>query len=250
VAAYLLGSFRISIDNHEVEKWFGSRGCAVLKYLLVHRSKDISREVLMDIFWPEASPKAARNNLNVALHNLRQSFYGITQAPIIEYEKGSYRLNPSVDVWTDVEEFDQHIEAGHRLEALGQLSAALGEFEVASSLYQGDFLVDDVYEEWPVLTRERLRVAYLDTLDRMSQIYFNQGQYVACISLCQQILARDRCREDAHGYLMRCYSRQGQDHLALRQYQSCVDALRDELDVAPDPATSQIAERIRRHERV
>jgi DNA-binding SARP family transcriptional activator len=49
---------------------------------------------------------------------------------------------------------------------------------------------------------------------------------------------------------MRCYSRQGQQHLALRQYQICVEALRLELDVAPAPATTQLVEQIRQHKRV
>jgi DNA-binding SARP family transcriptional activator len=93
-------------------------------------------------------------------------------------------------------------------------------------------------------------VAYLDTLDRLSQIYFDQEQFATCIMVCQQLLVRDSCREDAHCRLMRCYSRQGQRYLALRQYQVCAEALRAELDVEPDAATTQLYERIRQHERV
>ena len=64
------------------------------------------------------------------------------------------------------------------------------------------------------------------------------------------MLTQDNCREDSHCRLMRCYSRQGQYHLALRQYQLCVKTLRDELDVDPSPNTTQLYERIRRRERV
>jgi DNA-binding SARP family transcriptional activator len=124
------------------------------------------------------------------------------------------------------------------------------EYEAAISLYQGDFLEQNPYEEWTLLDRERLRVAYLDTLDRLSQIYFSQERYAACITVCQLVLARDRCREDAHCLLMRCYSRQGQYPLALQQYQRCVEALRDELDVEPAPETTQLYEALRRRERL
>jgi DNA-binding SARP family transcriptional activator len=61
---------------------------------------------------------------------------------------------------------------------------------------------------------------------------------------------RDRCREEAHRRLMRCYTRQGQPHLALRQYQACADALDQDLGVDPDPATVSLAEQIRRHQPV
>jgi DNA-binding SARP family transcriptional activator len=49
---------------------------------------------------------------------------------------------------------------------------------------------------------------------------------------------------------MRCYSRQGQHNLALRQYQVCFEALHAQLDVEPEETTTQLAERIRRRERV
>jgi DNA-binding SARP family transcriptional activator len=123
-------------------------------------------------------------------------------------------------------------------------------YESAANLYQGDFLADDLYEEWPVLTRERLRMTYLDMLDRLSRIHFNQGQYLACVNLCHIILTCDNCREDAHRRLMRCYSRQGQHQLALSQFQACVETLRAEMDVDPEPVTKQLAERIRRRENV
>jgi DNA-binding SARP family transcriptional activator len=111
-------------------------------------------------------------------------------------------------------------------------------------------LEQNPYDDWTVLDRERLRIVYLETLDRLSQIYFSQERYTACRTVCQLILVRDRCREDAHCLLMRCYSRQGQNHLALRQYQVCMEALRSELDVEPELATVQLADRIRRHEQI
>ncbi len=100
------------------------------------------------------------------------------------------------------------------------------EYEIAINLYRGDFLSDTPYDSWTVLDRERLRISYLETLDHLSQIYFSQERYSACAPLCQLILSRDLCREDAHCRLMQCYSRLGQGPLALRQYQICVEALR------------------------
>jgi DNA-binding SARP family transcriptional activator len=44
---------------------------------------------------------------------------------------------------------------------------------------------------------------------------------------------------------MRCYLRQGQRHLALRQYHLCVEALEQELDVPPMPATVELYRQIR-----
>jgi DNA-binding SARP family transcriptional activator len=250
LTAHLLGQFRVILKDHPVLDWPSGRGRALFKYLLTHHDRAIPRDVLMDTFWPDAGPEAARNSLNVTLHRLRQALRTADDAPIVIFEDGAYRLNPDLQIWLDVEDFERHAQAGQQFEAADQLAAAVTEYELAIGIYQGDFLEDDPYDDWPVLTRERLRVAYLDALDRLGQMYFDQGQHAACIMICQRLLARDSCREDAHCRLMRCYSRQGQRYLALRQYQVCVEALRAELDVAPDQATTQLYERIRRREPV
>jgi len=249
VIAQMLGTFNIVIQDQPI-KLPASRGLTLLKYLMLHHKQATPREVLMDIFWPDSDPDAARNNLNVAMHSLRQVLRSATENPIIRFEDGAYSLVPDMELWLDVEEFEHCVKEGRRLEARHQLTAAVTEYEIAVNLYRGDFLADNPYENWTVVDRERLRVAYLDTLDRLSQIYLNQERYTACVSLCQLILTRDRCREDAHSMLMRCYSRLGQDHLALRQYQTCVEALRMELDVTPAPETTKLYELIRQHKRV
>jgi len=249
VAVHMLGGFSMMIGELTV-KIPASRGLSLFKYLLLHHKQNIPRELLMDIFWPDAEPETARNNLNVAMHSLRKALRTVIFLPVIVFEDGAYGLEPNLQVWLDVEEFERCIKAGERLEARNQLTAAVAEYETAISLYQGDFLEQSPYEEWTVLDRERLRIAYLDTMDRLSQIYFSQERYAACLTTCQLILTRDRCREDAHCLLMRCYSRQGQYHLALRQYQICVEALHTELEVEPSPEAVQLYERIRQRERI
>ncbi|MGE5376926.1 MAG: AfsR/SARP family transcriptional regulator, partial [Bacteroidota bacterium] len=247
--AQMLGTFSLTIGDTS-PKLPASRALSVFKYLLLHHKQKIPRDVLMDTFWPDAGLEAARNNLNVAMHNLRQALRSFTRLPVISFEDGVYYLEPSVEIWLDVEEFDRCVKEGRQLEAKNELAAAIAEYEISINLYRGDLLADNPYEEWTVLERERLRVAYLDILDHLSQIIFIQERYSACVTLCQLILSRDLCREDAHCRLMRCYSRLGQYSLALRQYQVCVEALQTELQVNPTPETAWLYEKIHQHEKV
>ncbi|MDR3578055.1 MAG: BTAD domain-containing putative transcriptional regulator [Anaerolineaceae bacterium] len=246
----LLGPFCVTMNGRILDHWAHNKGRAIFKYLVVHRSQLSSREMLMDTFWPDATPESARNNLNVALHNLRQTLTISGEAPLIQFQDGGYRLSPDLKVWLDIEEFEERVHEGRKLETSGLNTAALQEYEKAIALYKGDFLEDDPYNEWAVLTREHLRVAFLDTLDRSSQMYFSLSDYDACISLCQIILSYDSCREDAHCRLMRCYSRLDQVYLALRQYQECVDLLKAELNVSPADTTTSLYNKIRQREKV
>jgi DNA-binding SARP family transcriptional activator len=247
ITVQMLGTFSITIQDSPI-KLHATRGLSLLKYLLFHHKQHTPRDVLMDIFWPDAEPETARNNLNVAMHSLRRALRATTFLPVIVFEDGAYGFDPILQVWIDVEEFERCIKAGQRLETQNQLTGAVTEYEIAVNLYRGDFLADTPYEGWTILDRERLRIAYLDTLDHLSQIHFRQECYAASATACQLILNRDPCREDAHCRLMRCYSRLGQIPLALRQYQICVEALQSELEVDPAPETTKLYERIRRRE--
>ena len=83
----------------------------------------------------------------------------------------------------------------------------------------------------------------------MSQHFYANEQFATCIHYCRKILAEDNCREDAHRRVMLCYINLGQPHLALRQYHTCVEALREELDVPPMPVTEELYKQIRRKQR-
>ena len=247
LSVQLLGPLRVRLDDTPVDVWPSGRGRSLFKYLVTHRDPWPRREQLMDAFWPEATPAAARNSLNVAVHGLRRAFRATAREPVVVLEDGTYRLGPQLRLWLDTDEFEHHVTGGRQLEAAGVPVAAAAEYERALALYQGDFLADDPYEEWPAVTREHLLLDYLDVLDRLSAIWFDRHQYGASVALCRLLVDRDPCREDGHRRLMRCLTRQGQPHLALRQFQACADALDRDLGVDPDPATVALAEQIRRH---
>jgi DNA-binding SARP family transcriptional activator len=250
LAVHLLGPLCVAVDDVPVADWPSARCRSLFGYLLTHREPWPSREVLMDVFWPESSPEASRNSLNVAIHGLRRTLRTVTDQRVVVHGGGTYGIRPDLQLWLDVEEFESRVEHGRRREEAGDAGRATQEYEYADGLYRGDFLADDLYEEWAALIRDRLRLAHLDALSNLSNLHFSAGRYAACAALCQRITECDPCREDAHRRLMRCYSRQGQSHLALMQYRACAEALAAELGVDADPATTGLHDQIRRHEPV
>jgi DNA-binding SARP family transcriptional activator len=243
---YCLGRFRVYQDDVLIADWPSGRGKAILKYMIAEQGRPIPKEVLMDLFWPDASPEAARNNLNVALYGLREAFRATRPAfPHLLFEDDHYRLNPAMSIWVDADEFLRHYKAGQAYEQEGRLAQAMQAYETAEDLYRGDFMAEDRYEDWPIPQREGLKDNYFLLLERLSRYHLEQRAYPMCIRLCQKILAKDDCREDAHRRLMQCYYQQGQRHLALRQYDLCVEALEQVLDVPPMPETVTLYRQIR-----
>ncbi len=248
---HLLGELQVVIGERPVGKWVSGRGRAVFEYLVVHRHTRVRRERLMAAFWPDADADAARNRLNVAIHGLRQSLRAAAgDQPVVIYQDGCYLIDPGLDLWVDIEVFEDLVKSARQHLASDDPAAAQADFHTAIGLYQGEFLADDPYEEWAQVTTEHLRLAYLDCLDQLGRLRFDAGDYSGCADACRKLLGCDDGREDTLRRLMRCHSRLGQPQLALRQYHSFVAALRTELHLPPAPATTALAASIRRRERV
>jgi DNA-binding SARP family transcriptional activator len=244
---HLLGELRVAFGDRCVETWASGRGRAVFEYLVVHRHSRVRRDRLMAVFWPESSADAARNSLNVAIHGLRQTLRAAAGGrPIVICKECSYFIESDLGIWVDVEAFEERLKSAEQHLSDDEAAQAQSDFEMAVSLYQGDFLADDPYESWGIETREHLRLRYLDALDQLARLRFSAGDYVGCAESCLRILSYDTCREDAHCLLMRCHSRRGQPQLALRQYHSCATALHQELQLSPAPSTTELFYRIQR----
>lgn len=245
LAVGLLGSLSVSVDGVPAEGWHGHRTRSLLAFLLTHRDPWPHRETLMDAFWPDSAPGAARNSLGVAMHQLRQTLGTATGEPVVVFRCGAYRLGPGLGLWLDCDEFDLLLRTAREAEDRGDRTGAAEEYERALALYRGEFLAESPYEEWTVLHRERLRLAHLDALARLSELHFTAGRYAPCAELCRRLVALDPCRETAHRRLMRCLSRIGQPHLAILQFRACVRTLREELGVPPQRETVELHQRLR-----
>jgi hypothetical protein len=65
-------------------------------------------------------------------------------------------------VWVDVEEFESRCRAGLQAERDGDLDRAVASYELASQLYDGDFLADDPYADWAAATRDAVQLLAMD----------------------------------------------------------------------------------------
>jgi LuxR family maltose regulon positive regulatory protein len=237
------GHFEMFCADEAVHLGRNGKALAILKYLLAHRPRPVSQDHLMGWLWPESSLKKARWSLNSAIHVLRK-LLSECPASVLEncilLEEGYYRLCPTVWVETDIDEFDGHYERGRRLEKTGQTEEAAAEYEKAVELYRGDYLIEDLYEDWTMVERERLANAYVDMLDRLAAHYMETGQPREAIRACYRVLEKDRCHEDSYRLLMRCYARLGMRGRALRQYQLCEKILLQEYGTAPSMETQSL----------
>ena len=235
------GHFEMLCDEELITLGRNGKALTILKYLLAHRSRPVSQDHLMGWLWPHSNLKKARWSLNSAIHGLRKL---LNECPAsgsansyVVLEEGYYRLCSEVRVLSDVDEFDELYEGGRRFEAEGAIEQAATHYERAIALYRGEYLVEDLYEDWTMVERERLSNAYIDMLGRLANYYYETDQHQESIRACYRILEKDRCHEESYRLLMRSYAQLGLRGRALRQYRLCERILGQEYGTAPSPET-------------
>jgi DNA-binding SARP family transcriptional activator len=247
-----LGRFEVRSAWRQVERWQSVKAKSLFEYLMSRSKEPVIKDMLMETLWPDCDPRAAGNNLKAAMHGLRRTLSYLFQEgesfPYVLFLQGSYLMNPEIELWVDVEEFERHWVLGRRLEREERLAEAIGEFELAEALYRGDYLEDEPYEEWTLLRRETLKDTYLIILGKLADYSMGTGDYESCVAYCQKILAKDPCREDAYRRLMRYYSRLGRRNRALHWYEICRRTIQAELDTPPDQETTALYHQLLRNE--
>jgi len=236
-----LGNFQVVIRNRIVDEWPSKKGKSIFAYLSYHSNRRICRDVLMDVFWPKSMHESARNSLNVAIHGLRRRIQQFDpEKEYIVFSNESYFINPELGIWTDVNEFGDLWMTAQGVERSQGLEAAAVCYDQVASMYTGDFMSDELYEDWSTLERENLKEIFLVALEKISESRFDSGNLAEAISLCKAILERDNCREEIYRRLMCCYHKGGRREKSLCVYRQCVRALKDELDAEPSAATTEL----------
>ena len=239
VVVCCLGPFQVLVDEHPVTQWRSSRSRALFQFLVNHHDRPISPDALIEALWPDPNAAAPATSLKVAVHGLRTAL--ATDLPqgvvsVVAHNPG-YALEVQ-SLWLDVEEFEQCYLMARSMEQRGMPEEAAMFYQQAASVYRGDFL-EDVMEEWPALRRETLKDQYLFVATRLARVAVDQRDYEAALFWCQQVLQKDRCREDVYRTLFHCHARLGQRGRVRHWYEFCVRSLRADLDCEPADETNE-----------
>ena len=238
----MLSSFRVVIDGEELNGRLGGKARALLKILAANRERVLPRDVLMEMVWPDADPATSAVSLKVAAHNLR-SVLEPDKAPgapgrLVLFRDGTYSLTrDAADVWVDIEALTALWRRASRAESARDADAAYAGYREVEALYEGDFLEEDIYDDWTIIRREQLRDMYLDAVSKLAELAVRSGNHRDAIRYSHKVIDADPCREDAYRTLMLAHGALNQQARAGAWYAVCRTMLRRELGVTPAPDT-------------
>jgi len=240
---FTLGHFGLAIGDRGValEGWARRQAVSLLQYLVAHVGRDVHRERLVELLWPEeGDARRAAGRLKVTVYALRRELRraGLGEEAIATVGH-AYVLRREV-AWVDADAFERRVIEGTSHERRGRRAEALRCYEDARRLFRGDYLEEALYADWCAEERERLRELYLDLLARMACGYAAKGDYAKAAEACRAGLASEPCREGFHRALIEYLARLGRIDSAIAQFRHCQRTLARELGLEPSPETRRL----------
>lgn len=174
-----LGTFELTVDGAPIARPSTQKARALLAYLAMQRGRRISRDEVVETFWPDADPENARQSLKTALWSIRRALRdaGCEPNEFLVADNTTVAWIAQTDV--DAAQFEQRAGAGDTS---------------AADLYTGAFLPGD-YDPWAAAERERLINALESSLRA-------RLQSVPDVAAAQRLLTLDPFSDAAYATLI------------------------------------------------
>ena len=234
LALEALGDSRVIVNGVAVDE-LKPLATEILYYLLDHVR--VSRDQLMETFWPEYPPGRQVSSLHTAIYSIRHEL----GKESIQFDGTVYRVDPELSVQYDVARFEQAATVAEGLPPGDPRSMfALTE---AVNLYGGQFL-PEFDSEWVDERRRSLELRYLDLLASYSEEALVRGQASEAIGLLREALTLDPLRDDTNRFYLEALGTLGRRSEIVTHYQEYVRALGEELGLDPPEDVREFYDRL------
>jgi DNA-binding SARP family transcriptional activator/tetratricopeptide (TPR) repeat protein len=217
-----LGRFVVSRNGERVapSQWQSRKARDLLKLLVGRRGRAITREAAAEALWPGEAPGPLANRLSVALSTLRKVLDPGRERPQDHYisSDGNSLALRTDRVTVDVLEFLTLATEATALAAAEDWSRAEVALADAERLYAGDFLEEDLYEDWAVDCRETARSAALEVSRLLARRAAQCDDDETASRHLRRLIERDGYDEDAWTALVGALTRLRRYGEARRQH--------------------------------
>jgi DNA-binding SARP family transcriptional activator len=247
----LFGRFEIRRDGRPVgeAEWTTKKARALVKLLLLHRPGGLHDEQLVEWLWPDHDAARGMSSLKTAVKLGRRALEPWLEGAASHFLRREGRVLRFEDagVWIDCDEHTRLVADARGHATAGRLNEAIADLERPTALYRGDLLdPEDRYEAWAEPARERWRRSQVEALVELSHGRASRADYDEAATAMRAVVALDPVREPAYRDLIHYALLRGRWDEAIGTYRACVQALEQELGVAPEPATRRLLDDVRR----
>ncbi len=200
-----LGRFAVIVDGEEVptSAWGSRLARQLTKRLVAARGWPVTRDELFDLLWPDETDRHRLGaRLSVQLSAVRRVLGGGVIA-----DRQSVRLDPD-EVETDLDLF-------FRVETDAEIVDA----------YVGEFLPEDVYDDWTGPPRDEARARFVSAARRQLAEAVAGQDHGRSAALARRLIDVDRYDSDAHEQLIAALAGMGESGEARRAEEALAEVM-------------------------
>jgi WD40 repeat protein/basic membrane lipoprotein Med (substrate-binding protein (PBP1-ABC) superfamily)/DNA-binding SARP family transcriptional activator/energy-coupling factor transporter ATP-binding protein EcfA2 len=230
---HLLGQFKLQANHLPLE--LPSRPAqSLLAYLALNAGVRHRREKLASLLWPEATETNARGYLRRALWQVRKSLSSGSLAweDYLQISDLEVAFNDQSDYWLDVD-----------LLLAREQAASVDDLIEIVGLYSGE-LLPGFYDQWTVLERERMLLAYHQKMNLLLECLIQSAQWHEALNWGEQWIQMAYSPEPAFRALMIAHAGLGDQGMVSTTYQRCLQILNRDLGLEPSPETQQLFQQL------
>ena len=229
------------------DAWTTRRAREIFCFLAESRQRRISKDVLIEAFWPDDDPASVEKNFHPTISHIRKALnsrQSLKQNFII-FREGAYQLDPELSYSIDTEDFERLIADAEAAKKRKDAETFRRSLESAFEIYRGEFM-SGVYDDWA----EDRRAYYAEQYDRvvsaLAKLAFNEKRWSTALKFAQTIVKADPFREDMHRLIMKVLAAQSKPAAVRKQFEGLKATLGAELGIEPAAETRRLYQELMR----
>jgi DNA-binding SARP family transcriptional activator len=205
----------------------------IMERLIFFRDREIQKEELIEILWPDEELDDPGNALKTLLYRVRSTVedLGIESGKdIVRYKHGAYSWSRDIEMVVDTEEFEECIKLAAAAENNDEKLTAIFK---ALNLYKGDFLPAAASELWVIPISSYFHSQYVKLLNEAIPLLTEAARYEEIVDICRHAVDIDPYDEHFHYIMIRNLIASGSAQAAYQHYIFVTDLFYTKFGITP-----------------
>ena len=231
----LLGELEISYKGKSIsEKSSKAKKIwNLLAYIVMHKNRLLLQTDLIDTIWTEDENINPKSSLKTSMYRIRAmlSELAVDNEEFIISSRGAYSWNTEIECNVDAVEFERLCIESEKKGLSNEEQITI--LKQAIDMYEGDFLKRFASDLWVIPLITHFHSLYVDKIKNLLMLLEKEKRYEDMEQYALNSIRIESYDEKIHCYLVKAFTKQGNNTAAIAHYNKATKILLANLGVQP-----------------